>query len=253
MFNDVARVRNHTGDKNFVLWKLHALPQMIFVFVPRVCCFEAVCPGMNPEHVGHDLIKRSVVDPWSLVNTVTGMKTHLLFWNPAKAFINCFDEHGRTFMPRGRITCRICKDVRQEGIVNLEQQARLNDRLIFRAKRCASGLKELFFSAIVFVGSHTTGRYRRHEYGMSFDCGSSSFEVLDVTLERIGAAVFDWSSTDHRNDRCYSTTAHCFLKILFVVFREGAHFERPAFHWLLRPGFEAFQSFANIGKEAWLG
>src|SRR5215471_1896681 len=101
---------------------------MIFMFVPRICCFEAVCACVNLQHVGDNLIKRSIVDPWPLINTVTGMKADLLFWNPAKTFINCFHEHGGTFMPRGSIECRICKDVREEGIVNLEQEACLNDR-----------------------------------------------------------------------------------------------------------------------------
>jgi hypothetical protein len=103
-------------------------------------------------------------------------------------------------MPCGNIQCRIGKDVREERIVDLEQEAGLDDRLIFDAKRRAGGMKELFFGAIVLVGSHTAGRYRRHEYGMSVDRGSGSFEVFDVTFERLGAAIPDGSGTDHRND-----------------------------------------------------
>jgi hypothetical protein len=57
-------------------------------------------------------------------------------------------------MPSGSIKCRILKDVRKEGIVDLQQEAGLNDRFIFGAKCGAGRLKELFFGAIVFVGSH---------------------------------------------------------------------------------------------------
>ena len=60
-------------------------------------------------------------------------------------------------MPSGSIQCRICKDAREEGIVDLEQETCLNDRLIFGAKRRAGGMKELFFGAIVFV-VFTVGR-----------------------------------------------------------------------------------------------
>src|SRR5215472_9593660 len=99
MLDDVARVRDYAGDKNFALGKLHALPQMVFVFVPRICGFETVRAGMNLQHVGKNLVERGVVDAWPLIDTVTGMKADLLFRNPAKAFIDCFDEHGCTPMP----------------------------------------------------------------------------------------------------------------------------------------------------------
>src|SRR5262249_57690086 len=101
---------------------------MIFMFVPRICCFETVCACMNLQHVGNNLIKRGIVDPWPLIDTVTGMKADLLLWNPVKTFINCFHEHGGTFMPCGSIQGRICKDVREEVILNLYPETCPNHR-----------------------------------------------------------------------------------------------------------------------------
>ena len=55
MFDDVARMSNHARGKDLAVRQLHALEQVILVFVTRVGGLEAERTGIDLEDIVYDL------------------------------------------------------------------------------------------------------------------------------------------------------------------------------------------------------
>src|SRR5205823_14133639 len=103
MLHDVAGVRDHARDQNFAFRQLDPLPHVILVLVPRVCCFEAECAGVYPEHVRDDVLECSVMDAWALINSVTRMKADVFRGNAAKRS----EEHTSELQSLAYLVCRL--------------------------------------------------------------------------------------------------------------------------------------------------
>jgi hypothetical protein len=93
---------------------------MIFMLMPWVCRLEAVCPGVDLQHVRDDSFERSVVHTRTLVDAVAGVKTDSFRWKATHALIDGFNKHVRPAIALGRTERGVGEDVGQERIVDLE-------------------------------------------------------------------------------------------------------------------------------------
>src|ERR1051326_4708581 len=104
---------------------------MIFMLMPRVCGFEAVCAGIDLQHVRDDSSERGVVHTRTLVYAITGVKTDSFRWKPTQAFIDDFNKHVRPAIALGMIERGVGEDVGQERVVDLEYESCIDNRLVF--------------------------------------------------------------------------------------------------------------------------
>ena len=59
VFHDVAGVCDHAGDKDFAVRQLRTFPNVIFVLMPWIRCFEAVGAGIYFQNGGSNPSNRS--------------------------------------------------------------------------------------------------------------------------------------------------------------------------------------------------
>src|SRR5262249_6760005 len=79
---------------------------------------------------------------------------------------------------------------------------------------------------------------------------SRSFDIVDIDLHKPFAAVFDRADANDRTERDDCSPHHRLLEILFVVFWAGSVLLLEQLDLHIRPRFEPFEAFADIGEEA---
>src|SRR4029077_11166340 len=137
---------------------------MVFVFMARVRSFKRVGAGIYFQDKVHDVPQRSVVDAGPFIDSITGVEADLFRRDSPQRVVERFD---RSFgdLPSRRETQRwiLAMDFRKPGIVDLQDEAGINDRLILGSKSVADCLQVFFVAAVIFVGADPTGRYGRPE------------------------------------------------------------------------------------------
>ena len=128
MLDDVAGMRDDARTQHFAFRYLHALEQMVLVFVARIRCLEAERTGTDLEHVLDDLGQVRFIDARSLVYAVAGMKADPPGRNPTERRIGRFDVNLRLPLLLSVIKPWLDEDVRQKWIVHLHQNAGGYDR-----------------------------------------------------------------------------------------------------------------------------
>ena len=95
----------------------------IFVLVPRIRGLEAVGEGIHFQHGTDDVAKRRFVDAWPLVDAVTGVITNSRPGGiPPQALVHRLDIHIGTLVALILVQRLVGKDVREERIVDLQEE-----------------------------------------------------------------------------------------------------------------------------------
>ena len=76
-------------------------------------------------------------------------------------------------------------DFREPGIVDLQDEAGINDRLILGSKSVADCLQVFFVAAVVLVGANATRRHGRHESFLDFQPTERSLEIINIFANRL--------------------------------------------------------------------
>ena len=101
------------------------------------------------------------VDPRPFVDAVTSVKPDPFRGYPIERGIRRFYINFRTLPLLLFIKTRINKNVWQEWIVHLKQNAGRNDCAIFLVDLAGESIKVLFFGLVVLVDAHARRRCRR--------------------------------------------------------------------------------------------
>ena len=151
------------------------------------------------------------------------------------------------------------KGHRGARIVELQDEARVDDHLVFGAHRSADGADQVLFALVIFVlaiGNDARRRRDRQERLGDVDALESCFEIVDVALQLRLSRIGDRAGAD-RLDGGGDTLARIefgielgeFLAINAARERIGAGFDRPPlearqpFQHILRPA-DRFAEFA---------
>ncbi len=146
------------------------------------------------------------------------------------------------------------EDVGQERVVDLHQNAGRDDRLVFLAQLGGERMEILLVGLVIFVDADARRRGRRQKHVLVRHAGGlgGGFDVVDVDLQQLLAAIFDRRDADDRRDRHDRAAHHRLLEILRVVFRKGGDLLLEQQHLLVRTRFEAVEALLDVGEEAGL-
>ena len=134
---------------------LDALEEVVLVLVPRIGGLEAERPGVDLKYVVDDLPQACLVEPRPLVDAIARVEAHTLPWNPLDRGVSCLDIEVGAPLHLLLGEARFVKDVRQERIVDLEQETGRDDRLVFVPERSGDGVEVLFLGLVILVASDT--------------------------------------------------------------------------------------------------
>ena len=129
-----------------------------------------------------------------------------------------------------------------------------DDRPVFLVQLGRERVKIVFVGLVVLVDADARRRRRRQEHVMIRHAGGlgRGFDVVDVDLQMLLAAIFDRPDADHRRDRHDRAAHHRLLEILRVVFRKGRDLLLEQQQLLVGPRLEAFEPLLDVGEEAGL-
>jgi hypothetical protein len=143
-------------------------------------------------------------------------------------------------------------DFREPGIVDLQDEAGVNDRLVFGPQSVANRLQVFFVAAVVLVGANAARGHRRHESFLDFQPGERRLEILNVFPDRVLPSIADRRGANERSTRRNASAHHAPAEVLLIVFREGGHFRGPllppATLWALR--FKAAETLTHVREES---
>jgi hypothetical protein len=128
------------------------------VFMSRVCSLEAERASIDFEDVFDDFWQVRFVDAGSLVNAVAGVKANALGGNAAKRLIRRLNVNLRSSLLLLVIKPWLNKDVWQERIVHLHQNAGGGDRPVFLVELGSERVEILFIALVVLVNANARGR-----------------------------------------------------------------------------------------------
>ena len=142
-------VTDDPGDEHLPLGQLHLLEDMVFVFVAWVGCFKRIGSGVDLQHDIDNILQGHFMDAWTDIDAVAGMKAHLFRWDVADRVIDGFDALGCPASAVGHAAFRMHHIVGdQTRVVDLQDEARVNDRVVLLTEGIAEGLLILFGAPI---------------------------------------------------------------------------------------------------------
>ena len=173
------------------------LPDFPLVCMARIGSFEVDGARLSLEHWSDDVLELDVVVVRSGVVAPAHVQPHLVRRQALDRLVHRLDRHRNIFLHVGRAALAgpAVRAHREVGRVELEVEAGVDDRLVFRRQRLR-GIGEIgFVGRVVLVGKieqHLPGRHRRHERIVRISARAERcLEVGDVALDRVGVAQRD--------------------------------------------------------------
>src|SRR6516162_1172140 len=155
MLDDIAGVSDDAGNEHLAFRDFDALKEVVLVLVPRIGGLEAERPGVDLKYVVDDLRQACLVEPRPLVDAIARVEPHTLPRNPLNCGVSCLDIEVGAPLHLLLGEAGFEKDVRQERIVDLEQEAGRDDHLVFVPERSGDGVEVLFLGLVILVASDT--------------------------------------------------------------------------------------------------
>jgi hypothetical protein len=158
MLDDVACMRDDARAQHFPFGEFHPLEQVIFVFMSRVRSLEAERAGIDLQYVFDDLWQVRFVDAGSFVYAVARVKANALGGNAAERRICRLNVSLRSPLLLFVVKPWLNKDVWQERIVHLHQNAGGGDRPVFLVELGSERVEIVFSVPVVLVNANARGR-----------------------------------------------------------------------------------------------
>src|SRR5215472_4557494 len=157
---------------------------------------------MHFQHYVDDILKGRIVDSRPFVNPVASVEPHMFGWYSLKAVVHRLYIHFCGLSPLGAAQGRVTVDIGEEGVVDLNLKAGIDDRPIL----AAHGLC-----------------HRGHESDTSLELLQGGLEVIEVSAHRLLSAVADGPGAHQRNHGRDRTAEHGVAEVLLIVLWKGRH------------------------------
>ena len=134
------------------------------MLVARICGLEAVGAGVDLEHIFDDVGERRFVEARAFVDAVAGVEAHLLGRNAGKRRVGRLDIDFGAAPHLRAIETGLEENIRQERIVDLHQDAGIDDGAVFLGEFGGERVEILLVGLVVLVDADTRRRGRRQKY-----------------------------------------------------------------------------------------
>jgi hypothetical protein len=202
MFDHVGRMADDAGNELAAGRQLRGFPHPPLVLVARISHLDAIAASFDAQHQIDDVFERHVGDVRRVKAAPANVIADAFFRQSLDGVIERLDADRRPFAILLELIGREghVVHVRQERVVDLHDQAGIDDRLVFLAQRFGELEQKLLVVAVVFVLVPRHGACRRHhrEEGVS-DGGAfqTGLEDLDILSDRRLALVGQRPDADH--------------------------------------------------------
>ena len=194
MLDDVRVVRDDARDEHLPLGQLDVLPEAPLVLVARVRLLDQVVAGAHPEHEVDDVGERGVVGVRAVPAAEADVVADALLRDALERMVERLDPQLR---PAPVVLDRAAERedrvvlVQQHRVVDLEQEAGVDDAPVLLVQRVGDGEDELLLARVVLVAQPVdAGRSDDGEEGVGdVDARERALEAGDVALERGGVVV----------------------------------------------------------------
>ena len=198
-------------------------------------------------------LQRSVVDAGPFIDSITGVEADLFRRDSPQRMVERFDRSLGDLPSFSETQRRILAvDFRKPGVVDLQDEAGIDDRLILGPQSVADCLQVLFVAAVVLVAANPAGRHGRHESFLDFQPAERGLEIIDIFADRLLSSIADRPGAHQRDARRDASAHHAPAEVLLIVLREGGHFRGPLFPTpaLRALRLKAGEPLAHVGEEA---
>ena len=196
VLDEIRRRIETTRDDQLVARKREVAPEPPFVGVSRVRALETQAGGSRREDDLGDLLEGDVMVVWPFVVAPANVHAHAVGGDPSDRCVQHFDVHARHVLEFLEVEPRVLRMPRhgEVGAIDLEHEARSDDRLVFAGERGAKRFEVVAVRWIVVVqeeGRDDTRRGRRDENvrcTMGLRCTG---ERVEIALDQVEAFPLD--------------------------------------------------------------
>ena len=189
VLDDVRVVGDDAGDEHLALGQLDVLPEPPLVLVAGVRLLDQVVARVDREHEVDDVLERRVEGVRAVPAPEADVVADPVLRDPRERVVERVDPELR---PAAVVLDRPAERqdgvvlVQQHGVVDLEQEARVDDPLVLLVQRVGDRVDELLLGRVVLVAQPVDAR--RRDDGQE-DVGGvhavdGRLESRDVLLER---------------------------------------------------------------------
>ena len=186
MLDEIGAMADDAGNQGGTLRQLHVLEHPPFVFMAWVGGFDRKASGIHPEDQVDDVPERDVIVMGAVVVAPTDMQANLFAGDATQGVIQCVNPQ-RVFAVVGQGDVgQAVPAVLQVRIVDLQQEAGIDDGLVFLMHGISDGQQERLVALVVFVQHPVLdGAWRigRQVGGGHADAVKCSLEIVDVLGE----------------------------------------------------------------------
>ena len=151
MLNNAGGMGNNTGHQQLAFGQIDMFPQVILMLMPRVPGLERIGRGVHLQHFVHHHRKVGLVDSRALIDAIASVVSNPFLRDPPDRVVDGLDEQVRLFEPLLFVERLVHVNIRQEGIIDLQQKTGINDRVVFFGQRIGDGIHVFFLAGVVFV------------------------------------------------------------------------------------------------------
>ena len=151
MLDDVARMGHDAGAQHCAFGNLHALEQVILVFVAGVRGLERELPGVHLEHVVDDVLERGFIQARAFIDAVARVEADFFRRKPLDCRVHGLDENLRAAFLLFVVESLFDKDIGKKRVVHLHDKAGIDNGLVFLAHLGGERVEILFVGFVVFV------------------------------------------------------------------------------------------------------
>ena len=212
-FRDQFGVLHHVGDmadharnENLVLGQFRAFPDTPLVLVPRVRPFNHIGAGIDLEDQVDNILERHVGDVRAGPTAPAHVVAHPVGGDAAQRVVEHLHMHAHPFAeilqgPRGHHP--VIGDG-GTGVIELQDQARIDDGLVFDPHRLGNRLQAFLVARVVLVfavGNHAGGRCNRKKAFLEAGLLERRLEIFDIPLQLVHARIADRAHANRIADR----------------------------------------------------
>src|SRR5512143_178553 len=106
---------------------------------------------------------------------------------------------------------------REPRIVDLQDEASINDRLVLGSQGVAYRLEIFFVAAVVLVRAGAVRRHGRHESLLDLQTTERGLEIFNIFPDRLLPAITNRPGAHHWNARRDASAHHAPAEVLFIV------------------------------------